>query len=109
MGIRLTARQVLFGYVAVMALLAAAHYAHPGSRTWTADAMNALAVVAMAAGAAVNRPARRAPRLLLAAAHLTAVYGADAGVVSVLKYPLIIAALLIFIRSRRAGRDLRDS
>ncbi len=60
MGIRLAARQLLFGYVAVMALLAA-----------------------LANG--------------------------DAGAVSVLKYPLIIAALLIFIRSRGDGRDLRDS
>ena len=39
MGTRLTARQVLLGYATAMTLLAAAHYAHPGSRTWTADAM----------------------------------------------------------------------
>ena len=35
--------------------------------------------------------------------------GADAGVLSVLKYALIIPALLIFIDSRAAGRDLRGS
>jgi diguanylate cyclase (GGDEF)-like protein len=109
MGMRLTARQVLLGYATAMTLLAAAHYTHPGSRTWTADAMIALSVAAMAGGAVVNRPARRAPWLLLAAANVAAVSDGDAGAVSVLKYPLIIAALLIFIRSRAAGRDLRES
>ena len=111
MGIRLTARWLLFGYVAVMALLTVVHYAHPGSRTWTADAMDALAAAAILAGTIVNRPARSAPWMLLAAANLAA-FGsadADAGAVSVLKYPLIIVALLIFIRSRATGRDLRES
>src|ERR1700691_4205593 len=107
MGIRLTARPVLFGYVAVMALLVAAHYALAGSRTWTADGTDAVSVAAVLAGAAVNRPARRAPWLLLAAANLAAL--GHAGAVSVLKYPLVIAALLVFIRSREGGRDLRES
>ena len=44
-----------------------------------------------------------------AAANLAALGDGEAGAVSVLKYPLIIAALLIFIRSRAAGRDLRDT
>ena len=72
MGIRLTARRLLFSYVAVMTLLAVAHYAHPGSRLWTANVMDLLAMAAMLAGALVHRPARRAPWLLLAAANLAA-------------------------------------
>jgi diguanylate cyclase (GGDEF)-like protein len=109
MRIRLTARQLLFSYVAVMTLLAAAYYALAGSRAWTAGVMDTLAAAAMLAGAVVNRPARALPWVLLAAANLAALSDGEAGAVSVLKYPLIIAALLIFIRSRAAGRDLRDS
>src|SRR5579863_4534459 len=109
MGIRLTARWLLSGYVAVMALLTVVHYADPGSRTWTAGAMGALAAAAILAGTIVNRPARRAPWMLLAAANLAALPGDDAGFFSVLKFPLILAALLIFIRSRAPGRDLRES
>jgi diguanylate cyclase (GGDEF)-like protein len=108
MGTRLTARQQLFSYVAAMALLAAAHYGFAGSRAWTADAMGALAAVAMLAGAVVNRPARRVPWLLLATANLT-VLGGEGGLVSVLAYVLVIAALLVFIRCRAVGRDLRES
>ena len=109
MGIRLTARQLVFSYVAAMTLLAAAHYAFAGSRAWTAGAMDTLAAAAILAGAVVNRPARRLPWMLLAAANLAALGDGEAGAVSVLKYPLIIAALVIFIRCRAAGRDLRDS
>lgn len=107
MRIRLRARPALYGYVAVMTPLVAAHYAYPGSRNWTADVIDALACAAVLAGAVVNRPARRAPWLLLAAANLTAL--GQVSVVSVLRYLLMIAALLIFIRSRAAGRDLRES
>jgi diguanylate cyclase (GGDEF)-like protein len=109
MGIRLTARQLLFSYVAAMTLLAAAHYAFAGSRAWTAGAMDTLAAAAMLAGAVVNRPARGLPWVLLAAANLATLSDGEAGAVPVLKYPLIIAALLIFIRSRAAGRDLRET
>jgi diguanylate cyclase (GGDEF)-like protein/PAS domain S-box-containing protein len=109
MGIRLTARQLLFSYVAAMTLLAAARYAHAGWRTPAAGAMGTLAAAAMLAGAVVNRPARRAPWVLLAAANLAALGEGETGPVSVLKYPLVIAALVIFARCRAAGRDLRDS
>ena len=46
MGIRLTARQPLFGYVAVTALLAAVHYARPAA--WTAGVMDLLAAAGRA-------------------------------------------------------------
>jgi diguanylate cyclase (GGDEF)-like protein/PAS domain S-box-containing protein len=107
MGIRLTARQALSGYVAVLALIAAAHYAFAGSRTWTADAIDAVGIAAIVFGVAVNRPARRAPWLLLAVSDVAAV--GDVSPVSVLKFPLVIAALLLFVRGRAAGRDQRDS
>jgi len=109
MVIRLTARPLLFSYVAAMLLLAAAHFTHPGSRTAAAGAMDTLAAAAILAGAVVNRPARRLPWLLLAAANVAALSGSEAGPVAVLKYPLLIAALVIFIHCRAAGRDLRDS
>ena len=109
MRIRLTARWLLSGYVAVMALLTVVHYAHPGSRAAAAGAMDALAAAAILAGTIAHRPARRAPWMLLAAANLAALPGDDAGFVSVLKFPLILAALLIFIRCRASGRDLRES
>jgi diguanylate cyclase (GGDEF)-like protein len=107
MGIRLTARQALVGYAAVMTPLVIAHYASAAARGWTVDAIGAVAVVALATGVALNRPARSVPWLLLAIANLAAL--GPAGPVSVLRYPLIIAALVIFIRSRAAGYHLRES
>ncbi len=114
MGIRLTARQMLFGYVAVMAPLVAVHYALAGTRGWTSVVINVLGILVLLAGAAVNHPARRAPWLLLAAANLAARSGIGSLalpkyplIVPLLKYPLIIAAFLIFIRCRAAGRDPR--
>jgi diguanylate cyclase (GGDEF)-like protein len=107
MGIRLTARQPLFGYVAVTALLAAVHYARPAA--WTAGVMDLLAAAAVLAGTLVNRPARRLPWVLLAIANLAVLSGGEAGAVSALKFPLIIAALLIFIDRRAVGRDLRGA
>src|ERR1700733_14089866 len=107
MGIRLTARQALVGYVVVMTSLVATGFASAGSRTWAADAINAVACAAMLAGVAYHRPASWVPWLLLAAANLVT-FG-YVGPVSVLKYPLLIAALLLFIRARPAGRDRRES
>jgi len=118
MGVRLTTRQALFGYAAVMSLLVAVHYSYPGTRGWTSIVINALGILALLAGAAVNHPARRTPWLLLAAANLAALSGPGIGGISLLKYPLfipllkyppIIAAFLIFIRCRAAGHDLRKS
>jgi diguanylate cyclase (GGDEF)-like protein len=107
MGIRLTARQALAGYVALMTPLVVVHYTSAAANAWTADAIGAISVAAIATGVALNRPARSAPWLLLAIANLAA-FG-PGGPVSVVRYPLIIAALLIFIRSRDAAHDLRES
>jgi diguanylate cyclase (GGDEF)-like protein/PAS domain S-box-containing protein len=126
MGIRLTWRRVLAGYAAWMALLVAARYAFPGVRAETSGLIGVSAVAAMLAGVASNRPARRAPWLLLAAANLAAAAGGlslhVASLVShpavpfpafadgayLVDYPLYVAGLALFIRSRSAGRDLRS-
>jgi diguanylate cyclase (GGDEF)-like protein len=107
MRIRLAARQVLVGYVALMTPLVVAHYAIAAAYGWTADAIGAVAVVAMLTGIAVNRPARSAPWLLLAVANLAAL--GPGGSISVVRYPLVIAALVIFIRIRAAGPSVRDT
>jgi diguanylate cyclase (GGDEF)-like protein/PAS domain S-box-containing protein len=127
MGDRLTARRVLAGYALWMALLVAAHYALTGLRAETAGLIGISGVAAMLAGVAVNRPARRAPWLLLAAANLAAALGGlSLHIVSVashpavgvppfangvylVSYPLYVAGLALFIRSRAAGRDPRSA
>ncbi|MGH3250792.1 MAG: putative bifunctional diguanylate cyclase/phosphodiesterase, partial [Trebonia sp.] len=126
MGIRLAARRALTAYAVWMALLVAAHYALTGLRDETSELIGISGVAAMLAGVAVNRPARRAPWLLLAAANLAAVLGglglhivsvishpavpfpAFADGVYLVSYPLYVAGLALFIRSRSAGRDLRS-
>jgi len=126
MGIRLTWRQVLAGYAVWMALLVATRYAFPGARVETSALIEVSAVAAMLAGVASNRPARRAPWLLLAAANLAAaVGGLSLHVVSLVShpavpfpafadgaylvdYPLYVAGLALFIRSRSSGRDVRS-
>jgi diguanylate cyclase (GGDEF)-like protein/PAS domain S-box-containing protein len=126
MGIRLTSRRVLAGYAVLMALLVAVHYAFPGVQAETAGLIGVIAVAAMLAGVARNRPARRAPWVLLAVANLAAALGAVglhvASVAShpavplpafgdgayLVDYPLYVAGLALFIRSRSTGRDLRS-
>ena len=75
MGIRLTSRRVLAGYAAWMALLVVAHYTLAWQRTGTAALIEVSGVAAMVAGVYINRPARRTPWLLLAAANLTGTVG----------------------------------
>src|SRR5215475_12542240 len=83
-------------------------------------------VAAIVAGTAVNRPAHRAPWLLLAAGALCLAVGQTALLVLTVSwhetlpvpswldgfflatYPLCAAGLLIFIRWRTAGRDRRS-
>jgi diguanylate cyclase (GGDEF)-like protein/PAS domain S-box-containing protein len=126
MGIRLTSRRVLAGYAVLMALLVAAHYAFTGLRSETSALIGVIAAAAMVAGVAVNRPVRRAPWLLLAAANLAAALGElglhVASVAShpavplpafgdgayLVAYPLYVAGLALFIQSRSTGRDLRS-
>ena len=127
MGIRLRSRRrVLAGYGIWMALLVAARYAFPGMETETLALVGVSAVVTMVAGAARNRPASRAPWLLLAAAILAAALGGLGVHLAVTEshpavpfppfadgaylvdYPLFVAGLVLFIRSRSVGRDLRS-
>ena len=126
MGIRLTSRRVLAGYAAWMALLVVAHYTLAWQRTGTAALIELSGVAAMVAGVYINRPARRTPWLLLAAANLTGTVGevasrvyatvthapmpfpSFADVIYLAAYPLYVAGLAMFIRSRSTGRDARS-
>src|SRR5262249_38736978 len=109
-----------------MALLVAAHYAFTGAQPETVALAGVTAVAAMLAGVTRNRPARREPWLLLAAANLAVAVGVlglhVATTVSppavpfppfadgayLVAYPLYVAGLTLFIRSRSTGRDLRS-
>jgi len=126
MGIRLTSRRILAGYAAWMALLVVAHYTLAWQRTGTAALIELSGVGAMVAGVYINRPARRTPWLLLAAANLTGTVGevasrvyatvthapvpfpSFADVIFLAAYPLYVAGLAMFIRSRSTGRDARS-
>jgi len=126
MKIRLTSRSVLAGYAVWMALLVVAHYALPWQRTGTAALIEVSGVAAMVAGVSINRPARRTPWLLLAAANLTGTLGevaaravvsvthaplpfpSFADVIYLAAYPLYVAGLAMFIRSRSTGPDARS-
>src|SRR5580693_346450 len=127
MGIRLTSRRLLAGYALWMALLVIAHYALGAQRAGTAALIELSGVAAMLAGVAVNRPARRTPWLLLAAANLTGTVGdvashvfttatnaplpfpSFADVIYLAAYPLYVAGLAMFIRSRSTGPDARST
>ncbi|MGH3290800.1 MAG: hypothetical protein ACRDP7_03235, partial [Trebonia sp.] len=126
MGIRLTSRRVLTAYAAWMALLVVAHYTLAGQRTVTASLIEVSGVAAMVAGMYLNRPARRTPWLLLAAANLTGTVGdvashvfvtathaplpfpSFADIIYLAAYPLYVAGLAVFIRSRSTGPDARS-
>ncbi|HET9082054.1 MAG TPA: EAL domain-containing protein [Trebonia sp.] len=125
MGTWLTWRRVLAGYIGWTALLVAVHYAFTGLREEAMSLTGVSAVAAMLTGVARNRPARRAPWLLLAAANLAAALGGIglhvaaevskpavpfppfANGVYLVAYPFYIAGLVLFVRSRPVGRDLR--
>jgi diguanylate cyclase (GGDEF)-like protein/PAS domain S-box-containing protein len=127
MRIRLTSRRVLAGYAVWMALLVVAHYTFAGQRTATAALIEVSGVAAMVAGVSINRPARRTPWLLLAAANLTGTLGeiashvyatvthapvpfpSFADVIYLAAYPLYVAGLAMFIRSRSTGPDARST
>jgi diguanylate cyclase (GGDEF)-like protein/PAS domain S-box-containing protein len=127
MRIRLTARQLLAGYAVWMALLLAVHYAvDGGARTALLVVIDVSSVVGIVAGVARNFPAHRAPWLLLAAANLTGTLGelaahlqlsashpplpfpSAADAVYLVKYPLYVAALALFARSRSAEQSRRS-
>ena len=119
-------RHVLGGYAAWMALLIAVYYGLPSLRVETWGLIGLSGVVAIVAGVVLNRPARKAPWLLLAAANLSFTAGqvsflvltqllaaqlpfpSFADVLYLATYPLYAAGLLIFIWWRTPDRDRRS-
>jgi diguanylate cyclase (GGDEF)-like protein/PAS domain S-box-containing protein len=117
--------RVLGAYTAWMAVLVAVYYLWPGLRTESWGLLGLSGVVAIVAGVVLNRPARKAPWLLLAVAQASFVAGqmsflvagllgtqlpfpSFADVLYLATYPLYAAALLIFIRWRTPDRDRRS-
>jgi diguanylate cyclase (GGDEF)-like protein/PAS domain S-box-containing protein len=119
-------RPLLGGYALWWLVLMVAYYGLPGLRTETWGLLGLSGVAAIVAGIVLNRPARRLPWLLLAAANLSFAAGqvsflvasliqhqplpfpSYADVLYLLTYPLIAAGLLIFIRDRNPDRDRRS-
>jgi diguanylate cyclase (GGDEF)-like protein/PAS domain S-box-containing protein len=126
MGIRLTARQLLLCYAVWMGILAAGSYA-PGAVGTACVVLVYLSTgAAVLTGVARNRPARRAPWLLIAAALVAGTVGAVTDAVLstahngaipfpsladafyLLEYPLLVVAFGLFIVSRTRERDVRS-
>ncbi len=118
-------RYVLAGYVIWWAVLVALYYSRPGLRTETWGLIGLSGVGGIVAGVAINRPSRKLPWLLLAAALASFTAGqvsflvADligiqlpfpsfADVLYLLTYPFSTSALLIFIWWRTPDRDRRS-
>ncbi|MGI8451507.1 MAG: putative bifunctional diguanylate cyclase/phosphodiesterase [Streptosporangiaceae bacterium] len=113
-------------YAAWMTLLLVAYYALPGIRVAVWGVLALSGVAAMVAGVILNRPARRAPWLLLAAANLSFAVGQLSFLILtqvrhqavpfpslvdlfyLATYPLYAVGLFIFIRRRSAGHDRRS-
>jgi diguanylate cyclase (GGDEF)-like protein/PAS domain S-box-containing protein len=118
-------RRVLGGYAVWLVLLTAAYYRLPGLRAETWGLVGLTGVAAIAAGVVINRPSRKTPWILLAAALACFAAGQVIFLVAKLKgaslpfpsfadglylstYPLYAAALLIFIWWRTPQRDRRS-
>ena len=119
-------RHVLAGYFIWVTLLVAVYYGLPSLRVETWGLIGLSGVVAIVAGVVLNRPARKAPWLLLAGANLSFTAGqvsflvltqmmaanvpfpSFADVLYLVTYPLYAAGLLIFIWWRTPDRDRRS-
>jgi diguanylate cyclase (GGDEF)-like protein/PAS domain S-box-containing protein len=118
-------RYVLSGYVIWWAVLVALYYALPGLRAQTWGLIGLSGVSGILAGVAINRPLRRLPWLLLAAALTSFTAGqvsflvaqlmgiqlpfpSFADVLYLLAFTLYTSALLIFIWWRTPDRDRRS-
>ena len=116
---------LLGGYAAWIALLTAAYYGLPSLRAEAWGLIGLSGVIAIAAGVIINRPSRKAPWLLLAAALASFVTGqvsflaaqlagialpfpSFADVLYLATYPLYATGLLIFIWWRTPDRDRRS-
>ena len=113
-------------YAAWMTLLLLAYYTLPGIRVAVWGVLALSGVAAIGVGVILNRPTRRAPWLLLAAANLSFAVGQLSFLVVtqvrhqavpfpslddlfyLATYPLYAVGLLIFIRRRSAGYDRRS-
>jgi diguanylate cyclase (GGDEF)-like protein/PAS domain S-box-containing protein len=113
-------------YAAWMTLLVLAYYTLPGIRVAVWGVLALSGVAAIGVGVILNRPTRRAPWLLLAAANLSFAVGQLSFLVVtqvrheavpfpslddlfyLATYPLYAVGLLIFIRRRSAGYDRRS-
>ncbi len=125
-GIRVQSRRyVLGGYTIWIGLLIGAYYGVPGLRAEAWGLIGLSGVSAIVAGVVINRPARKLPWLLLAAALASFTAGqvtflvaqligtplpfpSFADVLYLLTYPLAAAGLLIFIWWRTPGGDRRS-
>ena len=118
-------RYVLGGYAIWVVFLIAAYYGLPGLRLETWGLISLSGVIAIVAGIVLNRPARKAPWLVLAAAQASFAAGqfsfliaAKRGVVLpfpsfadalyLLTFPLYAVAFLIFIKCRSPDKDRRS-
>jgi len=117
---------VLAGYFVWVTLLAAVYYGLPSLRVEAWGLIGLSGVAAIVAGVVINRPARKAPWLLLAGANLSFTAGqvsflvltqivaaqvpfpSFADVLYLVTYPLYAAGLLIFIWWRTPDRDRRS-
>jgi diguanylate cyclase (GGDEF)-like protein/PAS domain S-box-containing protein len=125
MAMRLSRRHILGAYTAWIVVLIGAYYGLSGLRAWTWALIGMSGVAAILVGVRLNRPARRIPWVLLAAAltffsagqlsflvaeRLMVVlpFPSFADVLYLLCYPLYAAGLLIFITCRSPGGDRRS-
>src|SRR5580658_6912148 len=116
---------LLGGYAIWMVLITALYYALPGLRAVTWGLIGLSGVVAIVAGVVINRPSRKLPWLLLAAALASFTAGqvsflvaqligvqlpfpSFADVLYLLTYPLYAAGLLTFIWWRTPNHDRRS-
>jgi len=118
-------RYVLGCYAVWVVFLIAAYYGLPALRIETWGLIGLSGVIAIVAGVVLNRPARRTPWLVLAAAQASFAAGqfsfliaAKVGVVLpfpsfadalyLLTFPLYAVAFLIFIKCRSPDKDRRS-
>jgi diguanylate cyclase (GGDEF)-like protein/PAS domain S-box-containing protein len=118
-------RYVLGGYVVWWAVLVALYYGQPGLRAETWGLIGLSGAGGIVAGVTINRPSRKLPWLLLAAALTSFTAGqvsslvaqliriqfpfpSFADVLYLLTYPLYASGLLIFIWWRTGDRDRRS-
>jgi diguanylate cyclase (GGDEF)-like protein/PAS domain S-box-containing protein len=125
-GTALDTQRVLAGYAVVMALLITARYVLPGA-AWTSLVIELISLAAIMLGIWLNRPLKKLPWLLLAAASVSVAvsqlilslstyppgqpvaFPSLADAFYLLSYPLVIAGLSLFVKYRMAVGDRRTA